>query len=184
MMWVRSMQGHRPDAGLLEMVQPIFRLAPALARDGSGPCCHDCQAADTLYGLFRRDMATPPLHHAVARALRDLPEAAGAYMALRQRRPGAPSLHALSRVRRALAPHEAAQHALHSTNPKVPWTEPCTEAIDGLTWPMLRLAVGNDRREQLRLAAPMGLAYDGTMAMSEAGDMQWHHEWMAGHGLL
>lgn len=31
-----------------ETVMPLPRTAPPLAEDGSGPCCHDCQAADTL----------------------------------------------------------------------------------------------------------------------------------------
>lgn len=38
-------------AGLIraETVMPLpTDLAPPLAEDGSGPCCHDCQAADTI----------------------------------------------------------------------------------------------------------------------------------------
>jgi hypothetical protein len=33
-----------------EMVQPLGEH-PALARDGTGPCCDDCRAADTLLSL-------------------------------------------------------------------------------------------------------------------------------------
>jgi hypothetical protein len=41
--------------GLAEMIQPLPNLAPALARDGSGPCCPDCQSADTMHQIFNRE---------------------------------------------------------------------------------------------------------------------------------
>jgi len=45
----------RSQWGLAEMVQPITNLAPALARDGTGPCCQDCQSADTLHQYLNEE---------------------------------------------------------------------------------------------------------------------------------
>lgn len=51
----------------------------------------------------------------------------------------------------------------------------------GLTWEMLRLAVGNDRREQLRLpGAPMGLVLSG-LQPSEPGELDTHRRWTDRH---
>ena len=44
--------------GTAEMIQPLPSMAPALTRDGSGPCCPDCQAADTLHQ--RMNTEPPP----------------------------------------------------------------------------------------------------------------------------
>src|SRR5688572_21996790 len=33
---------------IVEMIQPLPSSAPPLARDGTGPCCRDCAAADAL----------------------------------------------------------------------------------------------------------------------------------------
>jgi hypothetical protein len=86
-----------------ETLQPLRGGAlDALARDGSGRCCRDCQAADTLA---------------------------------------------------ALAP--------------------------ALSFPMARLAVGNDRQEQLRLpGAQLGLVGQGLMQPSEEGDLERHRAWI------
>lgn len=35
----------------VEMIQPLPKQVPPLARDGSGPCCYDCASADGLNGL-------------------------------------------------------------------------------------------------------------------------------------
>lgn len=54
-----------------ECVQPLppDGIAP-LAVDGSGPCCHDCQAADNLLKMFHRG-AMPPGRWSWA--MRDVP---------------------------------------------------------------------------------------------------------------
>ena len=128
------------------MVQPLAKLAPALARDGSGPCCHDCQAADTLHQLLNVEPSPPDLEALV------------------------------KRVGEGFRP--------------VPFTERCEEQERGphrstmFTWPMLRLAVGNDRREQYRLpGAPMGLIATGCVSASAAGDLELHHAWAEQNGL-
>jgi hypothetical protein len=47
------------------------------------------------------------------------------------------------------------------------------------TFEMARLAVGNDRREQLRLpGAPLGLVGAGFMRPSEEGDLEKHLAWL------
>jgi hypothetical protein len=48
----------------------------------------------------------------------------------------------------------------------------------GMTFAMARIAVGNDRQEQLRLpGAPMGLVRAGRMRPSHDGDMDTLHRW-------
>lgn len=44
----------------VDMVQPLPKVAPPLARDGSGPCCYDCASADGLNGLI-----LPGRHHKI-----------------------------------------------------------------------------------------------------------------------
>lgn len=47
------------------------------------------------------------------------------------------------------------------------------------TFEMARIAVGNDRQEQLRLpGAPMGLVQAGLMRPSRSGDLEKHHAWL------
>lgn len=99
-----------------EMVMPLPQDAPPLARDGSGPCCHDCAAADGLNAI-----ALP-----------------GKY-----------------------------EHLQHGDPETRTW------------WLMARVAVGNDRIEQLRLpGAPMGLVFYGLMAPSKRGDYEAHRAWL------
>ncbi len=44
---------------------------------------------------------------------------------------------------------------------------------------MARIAVGNDRQEQLRLPGiPMGLVFTGLVRPCSEGDLQKHHDWM------
>ena len=88
-----------------EAIQPLYqnRAVNALAVDGSGPCCRDCEAADSV-------------------------------------------------VRRGLLKE----------------------------WGMARVAVANDRQEQLRLpGVPMGLHLEGITRASVAGELELHHDWLA-----
>lgn len=49
-----------------DMVMPLPQTdAPPLARDGSGPCCYDCAAAD---GLFRAVLGAPSKYDSLVRA--------------------------------------------------------------------------------------------------------------------
>jgi len=57
--WSASLFVHSSYPPRLEMIQPLPQLAPALARDGSGPCCPDCQSADTLHDMFHRGLLGP-----------------------------------------------------------------------------------------------------------------------------
>ena len=126
------------DPSRIEWVQPV-PVAPALARDGSGPCCQDCASADTLHQRFMQGMAGPAVAHRVGKAVSIMP-----------------------------------------------FTDPtCEEAeSQGMTWAMCRVAVGTDRQEQLRMPGmPMGLCYDGTVALSEDGDLKLHLAWMDRHGV-
>ena len=86
-----------------ETVMPLRGGAlDALAVDGSGPCCIDCEAADNLHRRYR-----------------------------------------------------------------------------GMDWASMRVAVGNDRQEQLRLpGAPMGLVKEGITKPSQPGDLERHHVWL------
>ena len=138
--------GYDLETGIQEMVQPLPRLAPALARDGFGPCCPDCQTADTLHQLSNKEP--------MPRTLEEFVVAANTHFC------------------------------------PVPFTEPTEREGKGpnrstvMTWRMLRLAVGNDRREQYRLpGVPMGLCLDGAVAVSEKGDWELHLAWLKKHGL-
>jgi hypothetical protein len=106
-----------------EMVMPLPPGAEApLARDGSGPCCHDCAAADSLW-----DIVLP-----------------GKYAHLSERR---------------------------ATRERDTW------------FAMARIAVGNDRMEQMRLpGAPMGLVWFGLTAPSKPGDLHAHAQWLESLG--
>jgi hypothetical protein len=133
--------------GIQEMIQPVPRLAPALARDGFGPCCPDCQAADTVHQRYNREPEP-----------RNFDEFVG---------------------------------AANTTFRPVPYTQHCEEEMRGpnrstsMTWPMCRVAVGNDRRDQLRAPGlPMGLVFLGLMPASRAGDIDLHRDWLEKHGLL
>ena len=134
------------DTGINEMIQPVPRLAPALARDGSGACCPDCQAADTLHQVMNPEPEYTELD-------------------------------------------EWAVAAEEGFCP-VPFTEPCkAERIGpnrslGVTWRMARIAVGNDRRDQLRAPGlPMGLVSNGMMPASAPGDLELHWAWLKENGL-
>lgn len=104
----------------VEMVMPLPKgdgVAPH-ARDGSGPCCFDCAAAD---GLWR---AVLP----------------GKYAPISERR---------------------------GERPDAGW------------FLMARIAVGNDRAEQMRLpGCPMGLVYFGLVNPSRPGDLDRHYAWL------
>lgn len=89
------------DALRVEMVQPLPPGAWApLARDGSGPCCHDCAAAD---GLVRLDVC---LDFPMARI------ATGNERQEQYRLPGAPTgLVAMGRLRPSIAGDLEQHHA-------------------------------------------------------------------------
>jgi hypothetical protein len=134
------------QTGIQEMIQPLQGMAPALARDGSGPCCSDCPAADTLHRLLNPE-ADP-------RGFEDFVAAAS------------------------------------TTFCPIPYTEPCDAEESGpnrstaMTWRMVRVAVGNDRRDQLRCPGlPLGLCMNGLVAVSEKGDLELHWEWLKKNGL-
>ena len=104
----------------VEMVMPLPKgdgIAP-LARDGSGPCCFDCAAADSLWRVI-----LPP----------------GRHMQLND-----------------------------------------VDRRDGATWfRMARVAVGNDRAEQMRMPGlPAGLVYAGLLSPSRPGDLDRHYRWL------
>jgi hypothetical protein len=144
LVWFTGMVDQR--YGLAEMVQPLPSCAPALARDGSGPCCADCQSADTLHQQMNKEPAPQGLHGLAA--------------------------------------------AAQSFFRPIPYTEACEEENEGphrstsMTWRMGRVAVGNDRREQLRLPGfPTGLCVGGLMALSAKGDLERHGAWLKQNGL-
>jgi hypothetical protein len=52
----------------------------------------------------------------------------------------------------------------------------------GLEFDAARIAVGNDRQEQLRLPGmKMGLVMAGYVRPSKAGDLEAHHAWLDAH---
>ena len=54
----------------------------------------------------------------------------------------------------------------------------------GLTWEQARIAVANDRQEQLRLPGmPIGLVASGLVRPSMPGDMEKHHAWLKEAGI-
>jgi len=57
--------------------------------------------------------------------------------------------------------------------------------LHGLTWVQARIAVANDRQEQLRMPGiPMGLVGRGLVRPSEEGDLDRHHQWLRDAGLM
>lgn len=83
---------------------------------------------------------------------------------------------------RGLAPHlgPRTRHVVHKT------TQERIDDWSAFTFVMARVAVGNDRQEQLRMPGmPMGLAHPSVnlVRLSKTNALQDHHDWMDRNGL-